>query len=84
MLQMWVALGRDLGSFWSMSSICVQVKDGRMEGGKERKEDDEGRERRGKRGKESKGAGEEGGGGGEKRGREGTCMKWEARRRSKD
>ena len=82
MLQMSVALGRDLGSFWSMSSICVQVREGGKEGRREeRKEDDEGRERksdgrkeekRRKRHKESKGAGWR-----EGKKRERRCRKWE-------
>ena len=82
MLQMSVALVRDLGSFWSMSSICVQVRDGRSEGGRrerrmmkeERKRDGRNKEKRRKRHKESKGAGwrEE-----KKRGREGRYRKWE-------
>lgn len=49
MLQISLALGRDLGSFWSMSSICAQVrggrkmmKEGREEGGREERK----RERR--------------------------------------
>ena len=77
MSQMSVALGRNLGSFWSMSSICLQVRDGRRKGVIK---EDRGRgreERREKRKEGQRGSRMEGGGGGEKRGREGRCLKWE-------
>ena len=74
MLQMSVALGRDLGSFWSMSSICVQVRDGRREGGKRMMKEERGRGTGGKKRKEERGTRRvrEQDGGREKRGREGA------------
>ena len=53
-----VALGRDLGSFWSMSSICVQVRGGRSEGGRRERrmmKEERGRGTGGKKRKEEKG-----------------------------
>jgi len=52
-LQISLALGRDLGSFWSMSSICAQVRGGRkmMKEGREEGGREEGRKERGREGR---------------------------------
>ena len=60
-MQMSVALGRDLGSFWSMSSICVQVRGGRSEGGRRERrmmKEERGRRREERREKKKKAQGE--------------------------
>ena len=60
MSQMSLALGRDLGSFWSMSSICAQVRGGR----KMTEEGREGRREEGRKGGKKEGEKEGGGQGG--------------------